>query len=139
MSTYRRFDTRLIHAGEPAPRIEGAVSMPVFQSATFAIDAEDAGRGYHDVARYIRYNNTPNQAVLHAKLAELEGGEAALVTSSGMAAISTSLLTVLASGDRVMAQRCLYGGTHGFFTQECPALGIGVDWIDADDPASWER
>jgi cystathionine beta-lyase/cystathionine gamma-synthase len=130
-------DTKLIHAGEPKPRILGAVAMPVFQSVTFEIDPSEAGLGYHHGARYIRLNNTPNHTVLHAKLAALENAEAALVTASGMAAISTSLLTVLSAGDRVLAQRCLYGGTHGFFTQECPALGIGVDWIDADLPGSW--
>jgi cystathionine beta-lyase/cystathionine gamma-synthase len=130
-------DTKLIHAGEPKPRILGAVAMPVFQSVTFEIDPSEAGLGYHHGAKYIRLNNTPNHTVLHAKLAALENAEAALVTASGMAAISTSLLTVLSSGDRVLAQSCLYGGTHGFLKEECPALGIGVDWIDADDPMSW--
>src|SRR5262245_24650734 len=111
----RGLDTKLIHAGEPEPRIRGAVAMPVFQSVTYEIDASESGGGYHHGARYIRLNNTPNHEVLHRKLAALEGAEAALVTASGMAAIATSLLTVLSSGDRVLAQRCLYGGTHGFF------------------------
>jgi cystathionine beta-lyase/cystathionine gamma-synthase len=132
-------DTKLIHAGEPKPRILGAVAMPVFQSATFEIDPSESNLGYHHEAKYIRLNNTPNHTVLHKKLAALENAEAALVTASGMAAISTSLLTVLSTGDRVLAQRCLYGGTHGFLTQECSALGIGVDWIDADDPGSWQH
>jgi len=129
----RSIDTKLIHAGEP--RILGAVAMPIFQSATF----DAAGQAsYHD-ARYIRLNNTPNHTALNTKLAILEGGEAAIVTASGMAAITTTLLTVLATGDRVLAQRGVYGGTHGFLTNECAALGIGVDWIDANDRSSWER
>src|SRR5262245_55657522 len=132
-------DTKLIHSGEPKPRIHGAVAMPVFQSVTFEIDPSEAGLGYHHGARYIRLNNTPNHTVLHRKFAALENAEAALVTASGMAAISTALLTVLSSGDRVLAQKCLYGGTHGFLTQECADFGIGVDWIDAHDPDSWER
>ena len=86
-------DTKLIHAGEPEPLIGGAVTMPIFQSSTF----EYAGQtSYHDL-RYIRLNNTPNHAVLHAKLAALENAEAALVAGSGMAAISATLFTVLAA------------------------------------------
>jgi cystathionine beta-lyase/cystathionine gamma-synthase len=134
-TSLRGFDTKLIHAGEPEPRILGAVSLPIFQSVTF----EHSGPpGYHDV-RYIRLSNTPNHLALHQKLAALENAEAALVTASGMAAISTTLLTVLSSGDHVLAQDCLYGGTHGFLTHECPAFGIAVDAIDANDPAAWKR
>ena len=97
-----------------------------------------ARASYHD-ARYIRLNNTPNHTALNTKLAALEGGEAAIVTASGMAAVTTTLLTVLATGDRVLAQRGVYGGTHGFLTQECAAFGIGVDWIDATDRGGWEH
>jgi cystathionine beta-lyase/cystathionine gamma-synthase len=83
-------------------------------------------------------NNTPNHIVLHEKLASLENGEAALVTASGMAAISTVLLAVLISGDHLLAQDCLYGGTHDFITKDLPALGISFDFIDGDDPDSWK-
>lgn len=133
-SRFRGLDTKLIHAGEPEPRILGAIVPPIFQSATF----EATPPGYRDVT-YIRLNNTPNHLTLHRKLATLENAEAALVTASGMAAISTALLTVLSASDHLLAQSGLYGGTHGFLTQECPALGIAVDWIDADDPTSWKR
>ena len=132
---YKRLETKLIHAGEPDPPIEGAVSMPIFQSATF----EYAGAAsYHDL-RYIRLNNTPNHIALHHKLAALENAEAALVTASGMAAISTTLLAILSSGDHLLAQNCLYGGTHEFITKDLPALGISYDLIDGDDPESWKR
>jgi cystathionine beta-lyase/cystathionine gamma-synthase len=132
--TDRRLDTKLIHAGEPEPRIEGAVAMPIFQSSTY----EYAGAtSYHDL-KYIRLNNTPNHRVLHAKLAALENAESALVTASGMAAISTTLLTLLGAGDHLLAQGCLYGGTHDFITRDFPALGLKVDFIDADAPASWQ-
>jgi len=131
----RGLDTKLIHAGEPQPRILGAVTLPIFQSVTF----EHRGPpSYHDV-KYIRLNNTPNHLALHQKLAALENAEAALVTASGMAAVSTTLLTVLSSGDHMLVQDCLYGGTHGFLTHECPSFGISVDSIDANDPASWKR
>jgi cystathionine beta-lyase/cystathionine gamma-synthase len=125
-------ETKLIHTGEP--RIGGAVAMPIFQSSTFLHQGDT---GYHDV-KYIRLNNTPNHLALHEKLAALENAEAALVTASGMAAISTALLTVLSSGDHLLAQNCLYGGTHDFVTKDLPKLGITVDFIDGDDPHSWK-
>jgi cystathionine beta-lyase/cystathionine gamma-synthase len=132
-TTINAIETKLIHSGEPSPRIEGAVSMPIFQSATFAYRGES---NYHDL-RYIRLNNTPNHVVLHQKLAAIEGAEAALVTGSGMAAISTALLTLLSAGDHMLAQDCLYGGTHDLLTAELPRLGIAIDFIDAADPRSW--
>jgi cystathionine beta-lyase/cystathionine gamma-synthase len=127
--------TRLIHAGEPQPRIGGAVAMPVFQTAMFMLDGE---RGYHDL-RYIRLNNTPNHIAVQGKLAALEGAEAALVTASGMAAITTSLLTELLPGGHLLAQRCLYGGTLDFVTKGFAELGLTYDFIDGNDPDSWER
>lgn len=130
-----RLDTQLIHAGEPSPRIAGAVTMPIFQSATFA-SAATGDADYHDL-RYVRLSNTPNHLVLHAKLAALEGGEDALVTASGMAAISAILLAFLATGDHVLVQDNVYGGTHDFFARDLPRLGISHDAIDLDDPASW--
>jgi cystathionine beta-lyase/cystathionine gamma-synthase len=132
--TFRSLETKLIHAGEPEPRIGGAVAMPIFQSATFAYTGETS---YHDL-RYIRLNNTPNHIALGKKLAAIEGAEAAVVTASGMAAISTTLLTVLKAGDHLLAQRCLYGGTRDFVTADLPAMGVEVDFVDADDPRSWE-
>jgi cystathionine beta-lyase/cystathionine gamma-synthase len=131
---FKHIETKLIHAGEPEPRIMGAVSMPIFQSAMFEYAGETS---YHDL-KYIRLNNTPNHAALHEKLAALENAEAALVTASGMAAISTTLLSVLSSGDHLLAQDCLYGGTHDFVTKDLRTFGISHDFIDADDPESWK-
>lgn len=130
----RSIETKLIHSGEPDPRIGGAVAMPVFQSSTFLYEGQT---DYHDI-RYIRLNNTPNHAVLHEKIAALENGEASLVTASGMAAISTTLLTVLRTGDHLLAQSCLYGGTHDLLTGDFNGFGISYTFIDADDPDSWK-
>ena len=132
---YKHLETRLIHAGEPDPPIQGAVSMPIFQSSTFEYSGATS---YHDL-KYIRLNNTPNHVALHQKLAALENAKAALVTASGMAVISTTLLTLLSSGDHVLAQDCLYGGTHDLITKDLPTLGISYDFIDADNPDSWEH
>ncbi len=125
--------TQLIHAGEPETRVEGAVSLPVFQSATFAYTGQSS---YHDL-KYIRLNNTPNHRVLQAKLAAIAGGEAAIVTASGMAAITGTLMTFLSAGDHLLAQDCLYGGTHSFVAHDLPSFGVSFDFIGGNDPASW--
>jgi cystathionine beta-lyase/cystathionine gamma-synthase len=135
IKSYKHLETKLIHAGEPDPLINGAVSMPIFQSVMFEYTGETS---YHDL-RYIRLNNTPNHVALHQKLAALENAEAALVTASGMAAISTSLLTILSSGDHLLAQECLYGGTHDFITKDLATFGISFNFIDGDDPDSWKE
>jgi cystathionine beta-lyase/cystathionine gamma-synthase len=129
----QRLETKLIHAGEPEPRIEGAVNVPIFQSAMFEYSDE---ADYHSL-KYIRLNNTPNHTAVHEKLAALENAEAALVTASGMAAISTTLLTLLSAGDHLLIHDCLYGGTHDFITKDFAGFGIGYDFINADDPDSW--
>ena len=135
MSNNYQLNTKLIHAGEPKKRYGGAVSMPIFQSSTFEFGGQT---DYHDL-KYIRLNNTPNHIVLHEKLAALEGAEAALVTASGMAAISTSLLTFLKSGDHFLAHESLYGGTHDLINKDFPDLGIECDFIDGCDPNGWEE
>ena len=132
---FKSIDTKLVHAGEPTPRILGSVSMPIFQSAMFEYAGE---KDYHEL-KYIRLNNTPNHVALHEKLAALENAEAALVTSSGMSAISTALLTVLSTGDHLLVQDCLYGGTHDFVTKDLGTFGISYDFIDGDNPRSWKE
>jgi cystathionine beta-lyase/cystathionine gamma-synthase len=132
---FKRIETKLIHAGEPSPRIMGAVSIPIFQSAMFEYAG---GADYHDIG-YIRLNNTPNHKALHQKLAALENAESALVAASGMAAISTSLLAVLSSGQHLLIQDCLYGGTHDFVTKDFPSLSISYDFIDVNDSNSWKN
>src|SRR5437867_11388784 len=133
MRTCNSLDTKLIHSGEPEPRICGAVSMPIFQTAMY--EYEDV-QSYHDI-KYIRLNNPPNHIALHKTLADIENAEAALVTSSGMSAISSALLTVLHSGDHLLLQDCLYGGTHDFVTKDFPSLGISYDFIEPEKPESW--
>jgi cystathionine beta-lyase/cystathionine gamma-synthase len=117
----------------PQPRILGAVALPIFQSANF----EYAGESRYDDLQYIRLNNTPNHLALHRLLSALEHAPAALVAASGMAIISSTLLTVLAAGDHLLAQDCLYGGTHDLLTTEFARLGIGVSFIDGDAPDTW--
>ena len=99
---------------------------------------ETGGEGnYHDI-QYIRLNNTPNHLAIHEKFASLENAEAALVTSSGMAAITTSLMTFLSAGDHLLIQDTLYGGTHTFVNHNIENWGVAYDFINGHDPASWE-
>ena len=125
-------DTRAVHTGEE-PRVDGSVVQPIFQSAMYEYSGAEESE-----PRYIRYGNTPNQATVEEKLADLEGGEAAMVTASGMAAITTTLLGLLSPEDQLLAQPSLYGGTHELFTSALPELGIDVTFLEGQDPRHWE-
>ena len=124
-------DTRSVHAGEPDPRIEGAVTTPIFQTATFTHDNPEAP------PRYIRYNNTPNHEALHEKLAALTETESTLVTASGMAAISSTLLSLLDAGDHLVAPRSLYGGTLDLFDDLLPRFEVEHTLVAEDTPDAW--
>lgn len=135
---FKELDTNLIHAGAPRPKIEGAVVSPVFQSANFLMaDETDYG-----AVRYLRLSNSPSHLSLQARLAVVESGQCALVTSSGMAAISTTLMALLRGGGHMLAQRTLYGGTQGFLDADAKDMGITYTAINTSDPAgpeAWER
>lgn len=106
-----------VHLGELAdPIYKGAVS-PLYMSSSYAY--EDV-----DIKRYPRYFNTPNQEALAKKIAGLEHCEAGLIFGSGMAAISTAMLAFLSSGDHVVLQNTLYGGTYNFIKEEFERFGI---------------
>jgi cystathionine beta-lyase/cystathionine gamma-synthase len=135
-----KLETQLVHAGEPKPRVGRAVTLPVFQSATYEYAPGGAdGEVDHHQIRYARLNNTPNHEALHAKLAALEGAEDALVTASGMAAVSAALLAVLKPGDHLLVQEGCYGTTYGFAVQELRELGIETDFVDGGRPEQWEK
>jgi len=135
MATFKQLETKVVRAGTPSPRINGAVVTPIFQTTTYEYGGQT---DYHDVP-YARLNNSPNHRVLNEKIAAIEGTEAAIVAASGMAAISTALLTVLKEGDHLLAIDCLYGGTHGVVTKELPRYGITHTLVSGDDPAAWKR
>ena len=129
-----RPETLAVHGGEPRPGPEGSVVFPIYQSTVFTVEP---GTDYHDL-RYLRLNSTPSQRYLHDKLAALEGGEAAVATASGMAAITTALMSVMRAGDHLIASNVLYGGTHDFLTHHAHELGWTYTFVDAADPASWD-
>jgi cystathionine beta-lyase/cystathionine gamma-synthase len=132
----RSIATQLICEGETQHRVGNAVTLPIFQTSTYLYPDLFNGKVNYDDFKYIRLNNTPNHEALHQKLAAIEGTESALVTASGMAAISATLLTLLKSGDHLLAQDCLYGGTLTFISEELKALDITVDFFKANEVGS---
>jgi len=127
--------TRAIHAGEDRHGLDAPVTTPITRSSTFTFSgtaemkrwAEGKSKAYI----YTRYGN-PTLTVAETKLAELEGGEAAVVAASGMAAISSALLAVLQAGDELIATRQLYGGSYRLMRDVFPRLGIGVRHVESD-------
>lgn len=127
--------TRAVHAGEPRPLVDGAISLPIFQTSTYLLgDSED----YHDI-RYMRLNNSPNHVALGEKLAALEGTEAAVVAASGMAAISTALFSVLPDGSHLLAQDNLYGGTLEFLKELERSRRVSTSFVSLEEADSWHR
>jgi cystathionine gamma-synthase/cystathionine gamma-lyase/cystathionine beta-lyase len=126
-------DTVAVHGGERRPGPDGSVVFPIYQGTVFEVEP---GTSYHDI-KYIRLNSTPSQQYLHDKLAALEGAEAAVATSSGMAAVTTILLSLMRAGDHLLAGDCLYGGTHDFLTGRAADLGWSVSFVDAGRPETW--
>jgi cystathionine beta-lyase/cystathionine gamma-synthase len=126
-------DTLAVHGGERRPGPEGSVVFPIYQGTVFSVEP---GTGYHDIP-YIRLNSTPSQKYLHDKLAAVEGAEAAVATASGMAAVTTALLSIMRAGDHLLASDCLYGGTHDFLTGHAADLGWRYDFVDVHQPESW--
>jgi len=127
--------TLAIHGGELKHGLNAPVTAPIVRSAnfTFADTAEMKrwAEGKSKAYIYTRYGN-PTLAVAEAKIAELENGEAALVTASGSAAISTALLSVLRAGDELIAARQLYGGSYRLLRDVLPQMGIRVHYIETN-------
>ena len=126
--------TVAVHGGERRPGPDGSLVFPIYQGTVYEVEP---GTGYHDL-KYIRLNSTPSQQYLHDKLAALEGAEAAVATSSGMASVTTILLSLMRAGDHLLASDCLYGGTHDFLTGHAADLGWSFSFVDAGRPETWE-
>jgi cystathionine gamma-synthase/cystathionine gamma-lyase/cystathionine beta-lyase len=126
-------ETAAVHGGERRPGPEGSVVYPIYQGTVYSVEP---GTGYHDIP-YLRLNSTPSQRYLHDKLAVLEGAQAAVATASGMAAATTTLLSVLRAGDHLLASDCLYGGTHDFLTTHAEDLGWRYTFVDVHRPETW--
>ena len=134
----KKFGTNAIHSGTNP--IGGGVNTPVFLSSTYHLsDERYAGwaAGAQHTMLYSRLSSVNSEAVA-SKLVALEGAEDGEVFASGMAAISTTLLGVLSSGDHIIASPDVYGGTYGLLTEDLPRFGIEVTMADIRDPSSYE-
>jgi len=136
MRTRKLADSTLaIHAGEEKFGVAGPVGTAIARTSTFTFaDTEQMkqwaeGKGSHFI--YTRYGN-PTLRVAEKKIAALEGAEDALVTASGMAAISSALLGVLKAGDELIATLSLYGGTYRLMRDIFPRMGIKVKFVGTD-------
>ena len=125
-----RFDTRLLHAGQPPDPLTGAVNAPIYLSSTFAQSGPNEHKGYV----YSRSGN-PTRTVLESALREIEGGRTGLAFSSGLGALAT-LLGHFPSGSRIVAGDDLYGGTYRLFEHHRRQFGVVVDYIDTTDLAN---
>lgn len=123
--------TLCVHAGTLVDATTGGVTTPIFTATSYAYPNAT------DENYYPRYFNVPNQQAVGVKIAALEQGEAALVLSSGMAAISTLLFTYLKPGDHAVFQGDLYGGTFHFVMDELTRFGIEVSLAPENSPSTY--
>ena len=133
-----RFATDAVHSG--TQHIGDAVNTPIFQSSTYKLtDERYAGwaAGAQHTLLYARLSSVNSDAVAQ-KLMALEGGEDAETFSSGMGAISATLMALLNQGDHMVASADVYGGTYGLITEELPRFGIETTMADMTNPSSYE-
>ncbi len=138
--TRRGFTTRAIHGGR-IPDANKSVAPPIYQTATFHYDTveegarlgAETGPGYF----YTRWGN-PTTDLFEQKMALLEGGEAALGTSSGMGAIATAVVSLVKAGDHIVAPKAVYQATFELFHGVLPAYGVDVTFLDDPDLSAYE-
>ena len=141
MST-QKFSTNALHAGHDVTQTSGTRAVPIYQTSSYVFNNSDHAANLFSLKElgfiYTRLNNPTNQ-ILQERLATLEGGTGAVVFASGSAAIATGLLTLLKSGDHIVASSSLYGGTFNLLNVTLPRLGITTTFVDASDPDSFAR
>jgi len=129
----RRAETEAVRGGMDLHKKNGPVSTPIYQTSTFeATDLDEQVRATYTDRFYTRYGN-PTHTVAEKAIADLESADAALLFSSGMSAITTTILSLLKSGDHIIAQRDIYGGATKFLTQWLPKFGVAVTLVDTTD------
>ncbi len=129
------FETRAIHAGQSPEPVTGAVTVPIFQTSTYA--QEGLGRPYQGVYEYARTIN-PTRSALEACIASLEDGTYGLAFASGLATAS-NLMNLLSAGDHVIVGDDVYGGTYRLFTAVMQKFGLSFDFVDTSNIESLEQ
>jgi len=135
-------DTIALHGGQEPDPTTNARAVPIYQTSSYVFDDTQHAADLFALAVpgniYTRIMN-PTQEVLENRLAQLEGGVAAVALASGQAAVVYSVLNIARAGDNIISVSQLYGGTYNFFAHTLPQYGIEVRWADADDPGAVAR
>ena len=135
------FSTKALHAGYDPSQNAGTRAVPIYQSTAYVFNDSDHAANLFSLAEtgniYTRINN-PTNDILEQRLAALEGGIASVVTSSGTSAIATTLLTLLKSGDHIVASSSLYGGTYNLLSVTLPRHGITTTFVDSSDAENFK-
>lgn len=135
-------ETLCLHAGQLPDPATGARAVPIYQTTSYVFDSADHAASLFNLQTfgnvYSRMMN-PTSAVFEQRMAALEGGRAALAVSSGMAAQTTALLTLMQAGDELVSASTLYGGTYSQFDYQLRRLGIATHFVDPDDPENFRR
>ena len=138
----QKFSTNALHAGHDVAANGGTRAVPIYQSTAFVFKDSNHAANLFALAEpgniYTRINN-PTNDILEQRLAVLEGGIASVVTASGTAAISTTLLVLLKAGDHIVASNSLYGGTYNLLNVTLPRLGITTTFVDPSDPTNFGK
>ncbi len=131
------FSTRSVHSGEETDPYSGSVVTPIYETSTFAFPSTkvllDVMRKKRKGNVYTRWWNPTNQAA-ERKIADLESADNALLFSSGMAAITSIILSIVHAGDHVVSMRDIYGGTFEFMNEFLPTVNVTTTFVDASQP-----
>ncbi|WP_373055522.1 O-acetylhomoserine aminocarboxypropyltransferase/cysteine synthase family protein [Zunongwangia sp. H14] len=137
-----KFSTNALHAGHDVAANGGTRAIPIYQTTSYVFKDSQHAADLFSLAEpgfiYTRLNN-PTNDILEKRLAALEGGIAAVVTASGTAAINTTLLTLLKTGDHIVASNSLYGGTYNLLSVTLPRLGITTTFVDPGKPVNFKK
>lgn len=126
-------ETQAVRGGTSLAKKNGPLATPIYQTSTFeAVDMDEQLRAVSTDMFYTRYGN-PTHTVAENSIAQLEGTDGALLFASGMCAITTTVLALLKSGDHIVAQRDIYGGSTKFLGQWLPKLGIETTFVDTTE------
>jgi O-acetylhomoserine (thiol)-lyase len=132
-------ETIALHGGQEPDPATNARAVPIYQTTSYVFNDTEHAANLFALAEpgniYTRIMN-PTWDVLEQRLAQLEGGIAAVVTASGQAAVTYSILNIARAGDNIISTSQLYGGTYNLFEHTLPQYGIEVRWVDGDDPSA---
>lgn len=136
----KKLSTKALHSGHEVYLTQGTRAVPIYQSTSYVFNDSAHAANLFALSEpgyiYTRLNN-PTNDILEKRLADIEGGIGAVVTTSGASAISTALLVLLKAGDHIVASNSLYGGTFNLLNVTLPRFGIKTTFVDPSDPVNF--